>query len=100
MKNGAIFTCVSPELLGQFPSNLVCRVAFMMCIKYVNQPVGYKKRGVENGELAVPVINTLVCHMAFLAADTQRCVLINLSEHKKMLNFIAKCLLCTLMVLI
>ena len=27
-------------------------------------------RGVENGNLAVPVNNTLVCHMAFLAADT------------------------------
>ena len=31
---------------------------------------------VENGELAVPVNNTLVCHMAFLAADTRPCVLI------------------------
>ena len=27
-------------------------------------------RGVENGELAVPVNNTLVHHTAFLAADT------------------------------
>ena len=27
-------------------------------------------RGVENGKLAAPVNNTLVCHMAFLAADT------------------------------
>ena len=27
-------------------------------------------RGVENGDLAVPVNNTLVCHMSFLAADT------------------------------
>ena len=32
-------------------------------------------RGAKNGELAVPVNNTLVCHMAFLAADTQPCVL-------------------------
>ena len=33
-------------------------------------------QGVKNGELAVPVNNTLVCHMAFLAADTRPCVLI------------------------
>ena len=33
-------------------------------------------RGVENGELAVPVNNTLVCHTAFLATDTRPCVLI------------------------
>ena len=33
-------------------------------------------RGAENGELAVPVNNTLVHHMAFLAADTRPCVLI------------------------
>ena len=35
-------------------------------------------RGVENGELAVPVNNTLVHYMAFLAADTRPCVLITL----------------------
>ena len=29
-------------------------------------------RGVENGDLAVPVNNTLVCHMSFSAADTRR----------------------------
>ena len=43
-------------------------------IKYVNLieigPVIIEIRGVENGELMVPVNNTLVCHMAFLAADT------------------------------
>ena len=33
-------------------------------------------RGVENGDLAVPVNNTLVDHKAFLAADTPPCVLI------------------------
>ena len=27
-------------------------------------------QGAENGELAFPVNNTLVCHTAFLAADT------------------------------
>ena len=32
-------------------------------------------RGAENGELAVPVNNTLVSHTAFLAADTRPCVL-------------------------
>ena len=31
--------------------------------------------GVENGDLAVAVNNTLVCHMSFLAADTWPCVL-------------------------
>ena len=39
-------------------------------------PVVIEIRGAENGELAVPVNNTLVSHMAFLAADTQPCVLI------------------------
>ena len=39
-------------------------------------PVVIEIRGVENGELAVPVNNTLVRHMAFLAADTLPCVLI------------------------
>ena len=33
-------------------------------------------QGVENGELEVPINNTLVHHTAFLAADTQLCVLI------------------------
>ena len=32
-------------------------------------------RGVENSNLAVPVNNTLMRHTAFLAADTQPCVL-------------------------
>ena len=48
-------------------------------IKYVNLieigPVVIEIRGVENGELAVPVNNTLVRHTAFLAADTRPCVL-------------------------
>ena len=38
-------------------------------------------RGVENGELGVPVNNTLVRHTAFLAADTQPYVLITAQEH-------------------
>ena len=49
-------------------------------IKYVNLieigTVVIEIRGVENGELVVPVNNTLVCHTAFLAADTRLCVLI------------------------
>ena len=38
-------------------------------------PVVIEIRGVENSELAVPVNNTLVHHTAFLATDTQPCVL-------------------------
>ena len=40
------------------------------------RPVVIEIQGVESGELAVPVNNTLVCHTAFLAADTRPCVLI------------------------
>ena len=56
-------------------------------INYVNLieigQVVIQIRGVENGELAVPVNNTLMHHNAFLAADTQPCVLIymHLSVH-------------------
>ena len=43
-------------------------------IKYVNLleigPVVIEILGVENGKLAVPVNNTLVYHMTFLATDT------------------------------
>ena len=50
-------------------------------IKYVNLieigPVVIEIRVAENGELAVPVNNTLVSHTAFLAADTRPCVLIH-----------------------
>ena len=49
-------------------------------IKYLNLieigPVVIEIQGAENGELAVPVNNTLVSHTAFLAADTRPCVLI------------------------
>ena len=58
-------------------------VACMEGIKYVNlvesSPVVAEIGGVENGDLAVPVNNTLVCHTAFLAADTRPCVLIKYS---------------------
>ena len=33
-------------------------------------PVVIDMQGVENGELWVPIDNTVVCHTAFLAADT------------------------------
>ena len=56
-------------------------VAYIEGIKYVNlieiRPVVIEIRGVENGKLAVPVNNTLVCHTAFLACDTRPCVLIS-----------------------
>ena len=46
---------------------------YMNSIKYVYlieiSPVVIEIWGVENGDLAVPVNNTLVCHMSFLAAD-------------------------------
>ena len=42
-------------------------------------PVVIEIRGVKNGEFVVPVNNTLVRHMAFLAADTRPCVLIHCS---------------------
>ena len=49
-------------------------------IKYVNLieigPVVIEIQRVENGELVVSVNNTLVRHTAFLATDTQPCVLI------------------------
>ena len=54
-------------------------VVYMEGIKFVNLieigPVITEIRGVDNGKLAVPVNNTLVRHMAFLATDTQLCVL-------------------------
>ena len=59
-------------------------------IKYVNLieigPVVVEIPGAENGELAVPVNNTLVSHTAFLAADIQPCILIML-----FLQLIARC---------
>ena len=35
-----------------------------------------KIQGVENGQLVVPINDTLVCHTAFLATDTRLYVLI------------------------
>ena len=55
-------------------------VTYIEGINYVNLiaigPVVIEIREVENGELVVPVNNTLVCHMAFLAADTRSYILI------------------------
>ena len=63
-------------------------------IKYVSLieigPVVIEIRGAKNGELAVPVNNTLVSHMAFLAADTRPCVLIIHSNHKLQLFLYCK----------
>ena len=54
-------------------------VVYMEGIKFVNLieigPVITEIRGVENGKLAVPVNNTFVRHMAFLATNTRLCVL-------------------------
>ena len=88
----------SLKLLSKCLSNLVCRVAYMEGIKYVTlieiNPVVIEIRGVENGQLAVPVNNILVCHTAFLATYTQPCVLIchkYYSDNHLYINFTVKC---------
>ena len=57
---------------------MVCEVVYMKGIKYINllkiSPVVLEIGGVENGDLAVPVNNTLVCHTSFLAADIRTTV--------------------------
>ena len=51
------------------------------CINLIEiSPVVIEIRGVENGDLVVPVNNTLVCHTSFLAADTRPCVLIMMCQ--------------------
>ena len=49
-------------------------------IQYLNfieiGPIVIEIQGVENGDLVVPVNDTLVCRTSFLAADTRPCVLI------------------------
>ena len=59
-------------------------------IKYVNLieigPVFIEIRGIKNGKLAVPVNNILVCHTAFLAADTRLCALISVGFSQVMLR--------------
>ena len=65
-------------------------------IKYVNLiEIGLviiEIQEVENGELVDSVNNTLVRHMAFLAADTRLCVLIRHIIHKYLFsNFSPLC---------
>ena len=66
-------------------------------IKYVNLieigAVVIEIQGAENGELAVPVNNTLVSHTAFLATDTRPCVLIKYRRVNSNLLIIMKSLL-------
>ena len=83
---------ISHKLLSRFSLNLLCKVVYMGCIKYVNWieigPVVIEIWGVENGDLAVPVNKTLVCHMTSLAADTRPCVLIlSFGNNYKLLTF-------------
>ena len=51
-------------------------------------PIVVEIRGVENGDLVVPVNNTLVCHTSSLAADTLLCVLMTTTD-----GFMISCLL-------
>ena len=49
----------------------------MIYVNFIeNSPVVIEIQGVENSDLVVLVNNKLVCRTAFLAADTQPCVLI------------------------
>ena len=68
---------ISRKLLIQFTSNLVYEIVYMEGIKYVNlieiSPVVTKIWSVENGDLRIPVNNTLVCRTSFLAL-THDCV--------------------------
>ena len=79
-ENGAIFRTHISRTNG--PISLKFGIAYMEGTKYVNLidigSVVIEIRGVENVELTVP-INTLVCHTAFLAADTRPCVLAQLT---------------------
>ena len=45
-------------------------------------------RGIENGELAVSVNNTLICHTTFLATDTRPCVIRTCSYISSVINTI------------
>ena len=86
-KSGNFQKLIFQKLHSRFPLNLVCQVVYMEITKYVNLieigPVVIEIWGVENGDLAVPVNNTLVCRMSFLAADTQPCVLMPLGDYSK-----------------
>ena len=59
------------------------RMEGIKCVNFIEiNPVVIETWVVENGELAVPVNNTLVFHKAFLAADTQPCGLMNIWNWK------------------
>ena len=81
-ENWAIFrnTYISRKLLIWVSSYLVSKVVYIEDIKYINfieiGVVVIEIWGVENGDLAVPIKNTLVCHSSFLAAATRPCGLI------------------------
>ena len=49
-------------------------------------PAVTEMQGVENGSLAVPVNNTLVCSMSFLVTYTQPCVLMYVLSSAQMSN--------------
>ena len=51
---------------------------YKICKFNRNRSSSYRDMRCWNGDLTVPVNNTLVCNMSFLAADTQLCVLIPL----------------------
>ena len=81
MENGTIFrNTYLANYWADFHYYLVCRVMYKEDIKYVNlieiSLVVTEIWEVENGELMAPVNNSLVHHMAFLAANTRPCVLI------------------------
>ena len=62
----------------------ICRITHMEGVKYENlidiSAVVIEIRGIENGNLAVTVNNTLVHYTAFLATDTQPCVLMVIQQ--------------------
>ena len=78
-KMGQFQENISCKLQGGFPSNILGRVVYMEDKTYVNLIeiclVVIEIR-IEKGELVIPVNNTVVSIMAFLATDTQLCVLI------------------------
>ena len=60
-------------------------------------PVVIEVQRVENGELAVPLNNTLKCHTDLLAADTQLCDLIMVRMIRMLARMMVKMMLMTRM---
>ena len=60
-------------------------------------PVVIEVQGVENGELVVPLNNTLKCHTDLLAADTQPCDLIMVRMIRMLARMMVKMMLMTRM---